>query len=88
MHQPGQRPPPDAAQDVGVHPLAFGAAGTELPLDQPLFAGQASQQRLGDGDSEAVPDGKLAGGEWSVRSRVAVGSTVEVGVSVGVAVEG
>ena len=43
LPQPGERPPAEAAQDVGVDPFALGAARPELAFDQPAcFASAGS----------------------------------------------
>ena len=60
LAQPGERPAAQAAQDVGVDPLALGAAGPELALDEPPGLAQPQQQRLGDRGAEAVARGQLA----------------------------
>ena len=46
LPQPRQRAAAQAAQDVGVDPLALGAARPELAFDQPSRLGQPQQQRL------------------------------------------
>ena len=56
-----QRPAADAAQDIRVHPLAFGAAWPELAFKQPVLSGQPAEQRLGDDDAQPVPSGELTG---------------------------
>ena len=55
-----ERAAAQAAQDVGVDPLALGAARPELAFDQPARFGQPRQQRFGDRDAEAVARRQLA----------------------------
>ena len=46
LAQPRERSAAKAAQDVGIEPLAFGAARPELAFDEPPGFGQPQQQRL------------------------------------------
>mgnify|MGYP006174699499 CR=1 FL=1 len=50
--RPGERPPPDGLEDVGVAPFASGSPGAELSFEKPARGGQFPEQRLGGGASE------------------------------------
>ena len=69
--QGGQRPAPDAPQDLGVAPLPLHPAGAELALHHPTLGGEVGQGGHHPGlvDGEALGD--LAGQEGAVGAGVA-----------------
>ena len=66
--QVGDAGAPDAAQDLGVAPLALGAAGQQLAADEVAGALELAQRRQ---RVDAVAGGELGGRERAVGARVA-----------------
>ncbi len=68
LAQHGQRRPAQPAQDLGVAPLALGAAGAQLAADQVAGALELAQRRRG---VDPVAGAHLGGGERAVGGAVA-----------------
>ena len=70
MSQLCQRSPPDRLQDLGIAPLAAGASGPEIALEQAPAGGKLFQQRLGDRSAETVSRREVRRRERRVRPGV------------------
>ena len=75
--QPRQRPPAEQPQDLGVAPLALGAARPELAAEQRAGGEQPLERVLDDADRQAPAAGGLGRQERAVRPGAAGEQPVE-----------
>ncbi len=66
LAQPGQRPPPQLAQDLDVAPLALDPVGPELALHDPALVGQGTERGRGPRRGHVVARRHLGGRERPV----------------------
>src|SRR5207248_3095578 len=65
----GERGPAEAAQDVGIAPLAFGSTGPKLAANELLRPFQRAELSLRHRDVEAEAGGRLRGRKGTAPSR-------------------